>query len=223
MIRLGIFFCLACAAMAQDTVSPLIREDAFAAFQSNDMNRLARVEKTIARLLKESPKSRPTLLAWEASTKAYRAVRAYEQGKLQDFGRLYAEALLLFADAEEARGNAPDISVASITGTTYIIFADRVPEQYRKSAWGAAYRAYQFMWKMKSAQVKKLSPHARGELLAGIAMTAQRTGRGFESAQYLDRMTFLLPGTLYATAAKKWLQDPASSTNVQLACLTCHR
>ena len=230
MIRFGIVTCLSLAALAQNTapldpripVSTLIREDAFAGFLSNDMDRLAKAEKTIAQLLKERPKSRPALLAWEASTKAYRAVRAHEEGKTQEFGRYFGEALLLFADAEEARGNVPDTSVAAITGGTFVVLGDRVPEQYRKASWGSAYRAYQFIWKMQSAEVEKLPPHLKGELLAGLALTAQRTGKTEEAALHLDRMIAMLPGTPYESAAKKWKEDPAAASNTRLACLTCH-
>ena len=229
-MRFGIVFCLAFAALAQNSApldpkipaSTLIREDAFAAFLANDMDRLGRAENTISRLLKERPKSRPALLAWQGSTKVYRAVLAIEGGNNEDFARFYGEALLLFADAEEARGNTPDPAVAAITGGTYAIFADRVPIQYRKATWGSAYRAYRFLWKMQSAEVDKLPLHMKGELLAGLALTSQRTGKTEEAGQHLDRIIAILPGSVYESAAKKWKQDPAAATNVRLACLSFH-
>ncbi len=222
-MRLGLIYCFTLAAFGEDSVSKLIREDAFAAFQSNDMVRLARAETTIARLRKERPKSKPALLAWEAATKAYRAVRAYEAGKLPEFGRYYGQALLMFAEADEARGKNPDVSVATITGSSLAVLADRLPEQYKKASWGTAYRAYRFIWKTQMQEVPKLPQHMKGELLAGLALVAQRTDRPEEVMLYLDRTIAMLPGTPYEAAAKQWKADPAAATKVRLVCLSCHK
>ena len=76
------------------------------------------------------------------------------------------------------------------------------------------------MWKLQSANVEKLPLHLKGELLAGLALTAQRTGKMDEANQHLDRMIAMLPGSPYEASAKIWKQD--SAYNSRLACLTCH-
>ena len=61
------------------SVSTLVREDIFAGFIDDDMERLARGEKTVDLLLEQRPDDKPVLLAWQAGAKMYRAVRAFEE------------------------------------------------------------------------------------------------------------------------------------------------
>lgn len=72
------------------------------------------------------------------------------------------------------------------------------------------------------AIVDKLPVHHRGELLSGLAQSAQRTGRTEESAQHVDRMLSLLQGTPYEAMAKQWKANPASAADTSLTCKNCH-
>ena len=56
------------------TVHTLVREDIFAGFLDNDMNRFSRAERNIEALLKERPSEKANLLAWRAGAEMYRAV-----------------------------------------------------------------------------------------------------------------------------------------------------
>ena len=58
----------------------------------------------------------------------------------------------------------------------------------------------------------------RGELLSGLAMSAQRTGRTQEAAEYVDKIITLLPETAYQAAARQWKADPKTV----LVCKSCH-
>ena len=64
--------------------------------------------------------------------------------------------------------------------------------------------------------------HMRGELLGGLAQSAQRTGRAKEVDEYLDKILAVAPDTSYARVAKRWKEDPAEATNQRITCLTCH-
>jgi hypothetical protein len=64
--------------------------------------------------------------------------------------------------------------------------------------------------------------HFKGEVLAGLTQSAQRTGRSDETAQYLDRMLTVLANTPYEAMAKKWKEDPASAASSSLTCKNCH-
>src|SRR4029453_17367090 len=57
------------------TVHPLIREDGFPGFLSDDMERLARGEKTLQTLLEKPPAEKSSLLAWKGGKETYRPVR----------------------------------------------------------------------------------------------------------------------------------------------------
>jgi hypothetical protein len=73
-----------------------------------------------------------------------------------------------------------------------------------------------------AASVDKLPVHIRGELLAGLAQSAQRTGRADESEQFLDKMLELLKDTPYERAAQRWKDDPESAATSSIACKSCH-
>jgi hypothetical protein len=64
--------------------------------------------------------------------------------------------------------------------------------------------------------------HFKGEVLAGLTQSAQRTGRSEEAAQFLDKMLAVLPNTPFEPMAKKWKADPASAATTNLTCKNCH-
>jgi hypothetical protein len=202
------------------TVHTLVREDIFAGFRGENMERLARAERNIEVLLKERPEQRANLLAWKAGAATVRAVRAHESGQAEEFGRRFAEALDGFAAA--AKIDSGNEGVAAITGGTLVVFADRLPEKQRAAAWSLAYDNYSLLWKQQGAMIEKLPVHHKGEVLAGLTQSAQRTGRTEEVAQNLDKMLTVLAGTPYEAMAKQWKSDPASAATTNLTCKNCH-
>src|SRR5215475_5438473 len=160
-------------------ISTLLREDIFAGFLSDDMERFARGEKNIQTLLERRPADKSNLLAWKASATTYRAMRALEANRNDEFRQKYQESLALFSQARKA--GPDDFGVSAITGGTYAVFADRLPQEYRAAAWSQAYNAYQELWKAQEPVVDKLPTHMKGELLGGLAVSAMRTGRAEEA------------------------------------------
>jgi hypothetical protein len=201
-------------------VHTLLREDVFAGFMDNDMTRFARAERNIDVLMGERPGERGNLLAWRGSTSLYRAVLAHDAGNAGEFERHLQIARDAFAAA--AQTTSGNEGVAAITGGSFAVFADRFPPDHRAAAWAQAYEAYSTLWKQQGAIVDKLPVHHRGELLAGLAQSAQRTGRTEEAAQHLDRMLALLQGTAYEVTAKQWKANPTVAANTTLTCKNCH-
>jgi tetratricopeptide (TPR) repeat protein len=202
------------------SVHTLLREDIFAGFRNDNMERLAKAERNLDVLLKERPDERANLLAWKAGVSTYRAVRAHEGGQAEEFGRRYAEALADFAEAAKLpSGNG---GVSAITGGTLATFADRLPEKHRAAAWAQAYDSYSTLWKQQGATIEKMPVHFKGEVLAGLTQSAQRTGRRDEAAQYLDKMLTLLADTPYEPLAKQWKADPSLAATTNLTCKNCH-
>jgi hypothetical protein len=159
-------------------------------------------------------------LGWKAAAILYRAVRAREAGRTEEFQAKYAQAVNLLAEAKKLGPN--DVGVAAITGGLYAVLADRFPEELRGRAWATSYEAYRALWKMQGEGVEKLPLHLRGELLAGLAQSAQRTGRTKEVAEYLDKILAVAPDTAYARVAKQWKENPATAAGTRLTCQTCH-
>lgn len=202
------------------SVSTLLREDVFAGFQQNDLARLARAEKNIELLLASRPDDRPALLAWQGATALVRAVHASEKDDNQEFTRNYRRAIDLFAQAmRHGRGVVP---VWAIVGGTNASLADRLPATERKAAWEQGYGAYAELWSLQSGSLAKLPVHLRGELLAGLAQTAQRSGRVVEAAGYLEQIVTALADTPYAPLARTWKDDPKARGEGNLTCKTCH-
>ena len=202
------------------TVHTLVREDIFAGFLQNDLKRLERAERNLERLLEGRPAERGSVLAWQGSTALTRAALASEAKQQTEFRRQFQRATDLF---EEAMRLAPDnVGVFAITGGSQVSLADRLPAEERARGWEMAYSAYQRLWKLQGAIIEKLPLHHKGEVLSGLAQSAQRTGRNDEANAEVDRILKLLPQTPYATRAQQWKDDPSSRTQVKVTCQTCH-
>ena len=157
---------------------------------ANDMVRFARGERNIEQLLKDRPDQRGNLLAWKGSRRCIgpfsRTTPATQTNSSSSSRRRVRRSR-----RRRNRRQATKAS-AAITGGTYSVFADRLPEPHRADRMGRAYAAYSLLWKQQGAAVDKLPVHHRGELLGGLVQSAQRTGRTDEMAQHLDRMIALM-------------------------------
>jgi len=202
------------------TVHTLVREDIFAGFLVDDMDRFTRGEKNIELLLEKRPNSRAELLAWKGGATLYRAVVAWENKKQDEFQARLKLARDLFSEAHQL---GPDnVGVAATTGGSYVLFSDRLPEKERPAAWSQAYDNFQTIWQQQAPAVDRLPVHIKGELLAGLAMSAQRTGRKDEATKYLDKILEVLSGTPYEPIAKQWKSKPETAASSTIACMTCH-
>jgi tetratricopeptide (TPR) repeat protein len=202
------------------SIHTLVREDIFAGFLTDDMERFAKGEKNIQTLLEKRPAARAELLSWQAGAALYRAARAHERNRSDEFQRYYKQSLDLFSQAKQLDPN--NGGVAAVTGGAYVVLGDRLPKEHQGAAWAQAYDSFQILWKQQSAIVDKLPAHLCGELLGGLAQSAMRAGRTEEAAQYLDKILVLMANTPYESIAKKWKADPKSAANSSITCLTCH-
>jgi tetratricopeptide (TPR) repeat protein len=202
------------------TVHTLVREDIFAGFLQNDLNRLARAEKNLDLLLASRPAERANVLAWQGSAALTRAVVANEAKQPESFRQHYQRALDLY---EQAMRLEPEgVGVFAIVGGTQTTLADRLPADERARGWEQAYGAYQRLWKLQGAIIEKLPVHHKGEVLSGLAQSAQRTGRNDEAIAQVDRILALLRDTPYAKRAQEWKDSTSARAQVKLTCQTCH-
>lgn len=201
-------------------VHTLVREDIFAGFLADDMERFERGEKSIEALLEKRPADKSNLLAWKGGATLYRAIRAHESNRPDEFQKYYEKALDLFAEAGKSGKDNP--AVAAIVGGSYVVLGDRLPEKYRAASWLQAYDSYNLLWKQQGAMVDRLPVHLRGELLGGLAQSAQRTGRSQELDQHLDKILAVLRDTPYEPVAKQWKKNPEAAAKTSITCLTCH-
>ena len=230
MFRTGMLLCFALVAFPRDAAAPkfdprlsvhtLLREDIFAGFMANDAGRLARGERNLHALEAERPEKKAELVAWSGTVALTRAVYALDAHKQDAFDAAYRQAVARF---EEARRLGPaSLGVKAVTAGSYLALADRLPEPLRAEAWRQGYRAYQEMFQMQSATADALPLHMKGELLAGVAQTADRTGHAGEAAQFARRILDTMPGTPYAAAVQRWKDKPELRGRMTLGCQTCH-
>jgi tetratricopeptide (TPR) repeat protein len=205
---------------ARLSVHTLLREDIFAGLLANDMTRFERGERNIQLLSQQRPAARSNLLAWQGLANLYRAVRANEGNRSSEFQDRYQAAVNLFAEARKL--GPEDGGVAAIVGGSYVTLTDRLPKENRVAGWSQAYDAYHALWKQQEAVVDKLPVHIRGELLAGLAQSAQRTGRTEEASKHVDRILEVLRDTPYEGVARQWKKNPNAAETSSIACMTCH-
>lgn len=203
------------------TIHTLVREDIFAGLLEDNLDRFTRGEKSIETLLKQRPREKASLLAWKGGALLYRAVKAHEGKRGDEFKEKYAQALDHFAQARKLDG--ADGGAAAVTGGSYVVLADRLPEKERAAGWASAYEAFQTLWKMQAPALEALPVHMRGELLGGLAVSAKRTGRTKELTEYLDKIVAVLPDTPYERVAKSWQANPKAAAETRITCLTCHQ
>jgi hypothetical protein len=202
------------------TVHTLLREDIFAGFLSDDMDRFSRGEKNIELLLVQRPDQKGNLLSWKGGASLYRAVRAHEANRNDEFQRYYRQALSAFEEARKCTSG--NDGIAAVTGGTFAIFADRLPKEYRAAAWSAAYENYSALYQQQAPIIDRLPVHLRGEVLAGLAQSAQRTGRTEEAATHVDKILAVLRDTPYEPMARKWKSNPEAAATTSLVCMSCH-
>jgi hypothetical protein len=202
------------------SIHTLVREDIFAGFLADDMERLSRGEKNIQLLLEKRPAAKAELLAWKGGATLYRSVRAYESTNMAEYRRNYQAALDLFSESKKL--SSDNGGAAAVIGGSYVVLADRLPKENRESGWSQAYDNYMILWKLQSPVVANLPVHIRGELLSGLAQSAQRTNKNQEMTEYLDKILDLLKGTPYESAAKEWKNNPQKAASSTITCRTCH-
>jgi hypothetical protein len=202
--------------------STLVREDFFAGFIDKDMARLDRGMAAVETLLKTRPASdRAGLLAWKGGGLIFKAALANEAGKKADYKRLYTEAQTVLAESKKVA--APqDGGPLAVTGGVGVLFGDRVAKEDRPAVWAQTYEAYTALCALQCAFADKLPPHLKGELMAGLVMSAQRTGHTEEMNANLDKMLVLTKDTPYEATAKLWKTDPKIAASTSLTCKNCH-
>ena len=202
------------------TVHTLVREDIFAGFMANDMTRFAKGEAALEELAKERPDQLVHVRAWQGSAALYRAAVAFESGNAAEGDRQYSIAQARYAEAEKLGPN--DGGVLAVEGATFAFFADRLPADKRAAAWAKAYDFYKIMASQQMPVITQLPVHLKGELLAGLTMSAQRTGHQEEFAKSLDKMIEVMADTPYGRSAIAWKERPEIVAKTSLMCKNCH-
>lgn len=202
------------------TVHTIVRENIFAGYMANDMVRLAQGEAMLDQLDTERSDQRQHVRAWQGGATTFRAVLAYERNDRAEGDRLYAIAQSRFDEALKLGPN--DGGVWAVVATVNGLFADRLPVEKRGAAWNRAYAGYRKIGAQQIATVDALPSHLKGELLAGLVMSAQRTGHQEEFGTLLNKMIEVTENTSYGRTARTWKDNPGIAARSTLLCQSCH-
>ena len=201
-------------------INTWVREDLFAGFLENDVERFNRGEKKVLEYLVETP-GRAEANGWLAGAKLYRAIRAFREGRTGDADALVGEATRLMDSAVAA---APDnVGVHATLGGAIVLSANRLPDEHYRPLMERARTHFAKLYSVQSKALPHLPPHIRGELLAGVAETEFRVGDKTKATAALNEILTQLPDTTYARRAAEWLAAPEQVTKeTKIVCQGCH-
>jgi hypothetical protein len=196
-----------------------VREDLFAGYINGDMETFARGERKVDELLAEDPKS-PGSRAWKSSAQYFRVIRSYEAGDTAAFDRVYQDVVAAFEAL--MRESPRNVGVLAIYGGTVSTLGHRLPARLQQAANKRSAEVFLQLEELQKAQFEKMPVHHRGEVLAGVAQGAARSGQDELARTYLTRIVATLDGTPYSAFARDMLQRPESMMTTKIACNSCH-
>ena len=157
---------------------------------------------------------------WHGSTSLVLSGAAYRSGDFTSGGSLWQRGLDEMARAVEL---APDDVAVLIPRAAALLGAARnVPfPQQATELTRTAVGDYEKVYELQRPYFARLSEHARGELLLGLADGHHRLGQHDQASRYLEIARSELPGTDYADEAAAYLGGDSTRLGVR-TCHGCH-
>jgi tetratricopeptide (TPR) repeat protein len=198
------------------TVHTWVREDLFAGYMVDDLDRWKKGVAKLNEILKAEPDN-PDALGWHADNLVYQASRAYAAGDKEQAEKLWQEAM---ATAKRALSQGPNSGGALRTiGAGLVYFSDRLPEPRRTEAIQQGRKLFLTVQQQEKGMADQMPLHQRGEVLAALAQSADRLGLKAERDEALATIVQKMPGSVYARRAQAWMNG---NTGSALVCQTCH-
>jgi hypothetical protein len=193
-----------------------VRTDFFAGF-TGDMARFERAMTLCETILANSP-DHAEALVWHGGGLAFRSGLAFQSGDFQKGGELWGRGM---AEMGRAVSLEPDnVGVRIPRAATLMEASRQMPAAQAGPILKLAVDDYERVLALQSAYFDKLSDHARGELLFGLADGWARLGDKDKARDYFTRLTSTATGSGRVTYAKAWL-DGAPPASVG-RCVGCH-
>jgi hypothetical protein len=195
-----------------------VRADFFAGFQGD----AARLERAMARCDKElaANPDHAEALVWRGSGWMFKSGAAFQAGDVQKGMELWQRGL---AEMNRAVELAPDsVGVRIPRGATLFEASRQAPPAMAAPILKLALDDYEHALQLqeKSGYFQRLSSHAKGELLFGLAEGWARAGDQQKARDYFTRLTKDASGSGRLAYAQAWLdgKPPASPGT----CVGCH-
>jgi tetratricopeptide (TPR) repeat protein len=193
-----------------------VRADFFVGF-SGDMDRFERAITLCETMLAANP-DHAEALVWHGAGMAFRAGLAFRSGDPQKGIELWGRGM---AEMERAVSLQPDnVAVRIPRGASLLEASRQMPPAQATPILELAVDDYERVLALQSPYFDKLSDHARGELLFGLADGWARLGDKEKARTYFAQLTSSASSSGRVTYAKAWL-DGAPPANVG-RCIGCH-
>lgn len=195
----------------------LVRADFFAGFDG-DASRLARAMARCEAALAADPEHAEALV-WHGAGLMFLAGQAFAGGDATKGLEMWERG---FRQMDDAVALAPnDIAVLIPRGTTLLEISRNLPIEQGRPLLAKALGDYEKALAFQRPFFMKLSAHARGELLFGLAEGWVRIGDPLKARRYFEQLVRDGAGSGHVKRAEAWLETgipPADTT-----CMGCHR
>jgi tetratricopeptide (TPR) repeat protein len=199
------------------SVHTWVREDIFAGLMAGDMERFNQGRAKIKEILDKDPNN-INALGWEGGALLFDASRAFAAGNHAEAARLIAKAREL---TDRSTNQNRDVGPIATLAASHVYLGERFPEPHKTEAIRRGRELFLQLRQAQEQMLDRLPLHIKGELLAGLAQSADRLGMNDTAAAELRDITNRMPGTVYASRAQRWLDNPGGS-RPSMVCLTCH-
>jgi tetratricopeptide (TPR) repeat protein len=193
-----------------------IRADFFAGF-TGDTARFDRAMTLCESILATNP-DHAEALVWHGGGLGFRAGQAFQSGDFQKGGELWARGLEEMARAVSLQPDS--IGVRIPRGAVLLEASRQMPPAQGLPLVKIAMEDYEHVLALQSAYLDKLSDHARGELLFGLAEGWARLGEKDKAREYFTRLTASASSSGRVAYAKAWLDGTPPATVGR--CVGCH-
>jgi len=206
------------AAITSTSLPPQVMADLFSGFGGNP-GALQRALDVTATTIEANP-SHAQALAWHGAATLYYSSTNADLSALDRIG-LFQRAT---KEMDSAVGIAPDdIRVRMARGVVLRMLTPTMPRLANVPGLIENARLdYQRMFELQQGQLEKLSQHALGELLQGLAELNSRQGKTSDAEKYYGMIQSMLKGTDYAARAGEWMKTKQPLPQAQTNCISCH-
>ncbi|MFL6213226.1 MAG: hypothetical protein ACJ74J_04950 [Blastocatellia bacterium] len=204
---------------ARERFDFLVRDDFFAGL-AGDSVAFERAMKTCAETLARNPRHAEALV-WHGGGLIFRAGHLFQAGDVQQGLQTWSRGL---KEMDDAIALEPDnVGVLIPRGATLLVVSRFAkPETESRRLLQLAIGDYEKVLHIQTGTFAKLSGHARGELLFGLAEGYQRLGDEAKAGAYFRRLADEAQGSARQQQAKTYLETGKLVASTQ-SCVGCHK
>jgi tetratricopeptide (TPR) repeat protein len=197
-----------------------VREDFFAGF-AGDQTALERAMKTCEQALAANPKHAQAMV-WHGSGVVFMAGQAFRKGDIRNGIELWDKGL---GEMDRAVELEPDnVAVLVPRGSSLLVVSRFAADPAAKrSLLEKGVNDYEKSLELQKSYFSRLSAHARGELLFGLAEGWSRLGNTEKARAYFQRIADEIGDSPRGKEAIEWLKTGKLSQTNPVSCTGCHK